>query len=348
MNNSRFFLVFAWAGLVSVPALAQPTESSLKVFNYTYSYTTVGGASVTRTIPTKVYIPAPGTYNPLVPLPVVMYLHGSGERGNGIDIDGTPGIDSWAFADSLQLIDRPAIYVAPRGIKDFLPSDAEYLENQARWGSTAPINYGYDSLGEYWLNNYGTSDEYDYRDFPISASLRGAFSLTDTLLTSPTFTNLVDSTSFSIPLVDPNRQYLVGWSSGGDGVWDAVTRQPHKYAAAIPVSGVGDPGAFFGSHVVPGLLSQPLRAFAGGNDLPDQQSALLKMQTALSSAGAIGTAQLLPGENHFSISSAVFGNLANRDWLYSQSEGGPAVAPEPTTVALCLLGLLPFCHRRKA
>ena len=218
MKDSRFFLVFACVGLVSVPALAQVTEGSLKVFDYTYSYTTAGGASVTRTIPTKIYLPTPGTYDPLVPLPVVMYLHGAGERGNGIDVDGSAGIDPWAFADSLQLIDRPAIYVAPRGIKDFLATDAEYIENFVRYGSD------YASYGEFWVNNYGASDEYDYRNFPLSASLRGAMSLTDTLLTSPTLTNLVDSTSFSVPLVDPTRQYVVGWSAGGDGVWDAVIR----------------------------------------------------------------------------------------------------------------------------
>ena len=334
---------------------AQPTESSLKVFNYTYSYTTVGGAAVTRTIPVKIYIPDAGTYTPGTALPVVMYLHGAGERGNGIDVDGQPGVDSWAFSDSLQLIDRPAIYVAPRGIKDFLSTDPEFLENRARWGSTAPTDYGYDSQGEFWLNDFGSTDTYDYRNVPVSASLRGALSLTDTLFTSPTFTNLIDNQAFTLPLVDTNRQYITGWSSGGDGVWDAVTRHPGKYAAALPVSGVGDPGAFFGDHVVAGLSAQPIRAFAGENDLPDQKSALAKMQTAFTNASAVGTTQQVAGANHFTVSGAVFADtepdpdptlLGNRNWMYAQSS--PVILPEPSSMVLVLAGFLLLHRRRRA
>lgn len=317
-------------------AWGQPLESNLKIINYTYSYTTAGGASVTRTLPAKIYIPAPGTYDPLVPLPVVTYLHGAGERGNGLDIDGNPGTDSWAFSDSLALIDRPAIYVAPRGIQSFNSSDPEYQENLLRYGSD------YASYGEFWLNNYGTSDEYDHRNFPVSASLRGALSLGDTLQGTPTFTNLVDSTSFTLPLIDTNRQYLVGWSAGGDGVWDAVVRNPLKFAAAIPVSGVGDPGAFFGAASIADLARQQIHAYAADGDFPDQQSAISKMQAAMTSASAYGTAELVPGTNHYTVSGAVFGSQVNRDWLFAQS-----LIPEPTTFLLTGIGLLSLLRRRR-
>ncbi|WP_309722828.1 hypothetical protein [Armatimonas sp.] len=353
-------------GMLLSPALAQvPVESNLKVFNYTYTYTTPGytnlsgtinlaPTTVTRTIPVKIYIPAAGTYNSAVPLPVVTYLHGAGERGNGTDVnegnvDGT-GLDSWAFSDSLQLIDRPAIYIAPRGIASFGASDPEYLENNARWGSTASANYGYNSFGEFWLNNYGASDAYNYQEFPISASLRGAMGLPDYLTSSSSLTD-INGNSIALPLMDSNRQYLVGWSSGGDGVWDAVVRAPHKYAAAIPVSGVGDPGAFFGSNAVAGLESQAVRAFAGSLEVDDlgnpndQQTSIAKMQAAMSSRGAIGTAQILPGQDHFTISNAVFGDPANRDWLFAQSS---AVVPEPATLAFYGVGLFVLRCRRKA
>jgi pimeloyl-ACP methyl ester carboxylesterase len=334
VNYLRFVLVFFLTGLTSLSVQAQPLESSLKVVNYTYSYTTAGGASVTRTIPAKIYVPTAGTYDPLVPLPVVMYLHGSGERGNGIDVDGLSGIDSWAFSDSLQLLDRPAIYVAPRGIKDLANSDAEYLENLARYGSD------YASSGEYWLNNYGSTDSYDHNAFPVSASLRGAMSLGDTLLTAPTFTNLVDGTDFTLPNIDVNRQYLVGWSAGGDGVWDAIVRNPLKYAAAIPVSGVGDPGAFAST---PALATQQVRAFAADGDFTDQQSSIAKMKTAMGNAGGVGTADLVAGTNHYTVSNAVFGSVDNRNWLFAQS-----LVPEPSSLFLGSLGLLALWRRRRA
>lgn len=339
MSVARWFslrgVILVSLGALLSPVHAQLLESDLKVFNYSYSYT-VGGTPVTRTIPVKIYVPTapPGGFTE--PLPVVMYLHGAGERGNGYDIDGSPGVDSWAFSDSLKLIDRPAIYVAPRGIKDFLSTDPEFLLNRSLWGSTAPTNYGYDSLGEYWLNNYGTSDEYNHLNFPVSASLRGALSLTDTLLTTSSFTD-INGAPINLPTVDPNRQYLVGWSAGGDGVWDAVVRNPRKYAAAIPVSGVGDPGAFFGPNAVVGLEGQAVRAFAGGSEGLDQQNSVTKMQTAMTNRGAIGTAQILPGENHFSISNTVFDNQGNRDWLFAQSS---AVIPEPATLLLLGVGIV--------
>ena len=38
-------------------------------------------------------------------------------------------------------------------------------------------------------------------------------------------------------LVDPARLYLMGLSMGGYGVWDAVSRQPQRFAAAVPICG---------------------------------------------------------------------------------------------------------------
>lgn len=334
MHYRRYILTATLAGLAALGAQAQPQESSLKLINYTYSYTTAGGAAVTRTIPAKVYIPNPGTYDPLVPLPVVMYLHGAGERGNGADVDGNAGVDSWAFSESLQLLDRPAVYVAPRGIHSFATNDPEYLENLARYGSD------YAGFGEFWLNNYGTTDEYNHTAFPIAASLRGAIGLGDTLLTAPTLTNLVDNSTFSVPQIDVNRQYLVGWSAGGDGVWDALARNPLKYAAAIPISGVGDPAAFFGT---PALAAQQVRGFAGQDDFTDQKSAVAKMGAAIRNAGGVGTTELVPGTNHYTVSGAVFGNADNRNWLYAQS-----LVPEPSTLLLGALGLIALKRRRRA
>ena len=334
-------------GMLLSPAHAQLFESNLQVFNYSYSYN-VGGTLVTRTIPVKIYVNLGHVGDPGFgqPLPVVMYLHGAGERGNSWDVDNNSQVDSWTFSDSLKLVDRPAIYVAPRGIKDFATNDPEYLVNQALWGSTAPLgsNFGYDSLGEYWLNSYGSSDEYNHNNFPLSASLRGVFSLTDTLITSPQLT-LIDNSTLQLPAIDANRQYIVGWSAGGDGAWDAVVRAPGKYAAAIPISGIGDPGAFFGSNAVAGLESQPIRAFAGDSEGIDQQTSIAKMQAAMSSRGAIGTAQILPGQHHFTISNAVFDAQANRDWLFAQSS---AVIPEPAILSLFGVGLLILWRRSKA
>ncbi len=41
--------------------------------------------------------------------------------------------------------------------------------------------------------------------------------------------------------VDPDRIYAMGFSNGGCGTWDLVTRTPKSFAAAVVISGAGDP-----------------------------------------------------------------------------------------------------------
>ena len=41
--------------------------------------------------------------------------------------------------------------------------------------------------------------------------------------------------------VDPSRVYVTGLSMGGFGTWDAISRRPDLFAAAMPICGGGDP-----------------------------------------------------------------------------------------------------------
>ncbi|AUX10534.1 phospholipase/carboxylesterase [Halalkaliarchaeum desulfuricum] len=43
--------------------------------------------------------------------------------------------------------------------------------------------------------------------------------------------------------IDRGRQFVTGFSMGGYGTWDAITRFPNRFEAAIPISGGGTPGA---------------------------------------------------------------------------------------------------------
>ncbi len=51
---------------------------------------------------------------------------------------------------------------------------------------------------------------------------------------------LVEETIKKHP-IDPSRVYVVGQSLGGFGTWDAITRRPDLWAAAVPICGGGDP-----------------------------------------------------------------------------------------------------------
>ena len=41
--------------------------------------------------------------------------------------------------------------------------------------------------------------------------------------------------------IDPSRVYVTGLSMGGFGTWDAISRRPDLFAAAMPICGGGDP-----------------------------------------------------------------------------------------------------------
>lgn len=52
--------------------------------------------------------------------------------------------------------------------------------------------------------------------------------------------NLLDSV-LNTYSIDKNRQYITGLSMGGYGTWDSISRYPDRFAAAVPMSGAGDP-----------------------------------------------------------------------------------------------------------
>lgn len=68
---------------------------------------------------------------------------------------------------------------------------------------------------------------FDRDTVPESRYLKAVIELTDEL-----------QKEFSI---DKNRLYITGLSMGGYGTWDAITRYPGKFRAAVPICGGGDP-----------------------------------------------------------------------------------------------------------
>lgn len=60
--------------------------------------------------------------------------------------------------------------------------------------------------------------------------------------------------------VDPDRIYLTGLSMGGYGTWSFAARQPHRYAAVVPICGGCVP------YLMRGLGHLPIWAFHGDKD----------------------------------------------------------------------------------
>ncbi|MBE6377017.1 MAG: phospholipase [Lentisphaerae bacterium] len=113
---------------------------------------------------------------------------------------------------------------------------------------------------------------------------------------------------------DPSRIYIVGISMGGFGVWDAISRDPFRFAAAFPVCGGGDI-AQAGK-----LTDIPILTFHGEIDSVVPTSRTRDMVAAICREnGKRITYTEVPGCDHNSWSYA-FGKDESWQWLFSQSK----------------------------
>lgn len=133
--------------------------------------------------------------------PLIIFLHGAGERGSDNESQLKWGAD--LFLDTLNRAKYPAIVVFPQ-----CPSNDKWAE-YSKSSSTDSTGYNYTS------------------DAPIRKSLNLVSSFIDTLLSSGQ--------------IDVQRVYLGGLSMGGFGTYELLWRKPNTFAAAIPICGAGNP-----------------------------------------------------------------------------------------------------------
>jgi predicted peptidase len=119
--------------------------------------------------------------------------------------------------------------------------------------------------------------------------------------------------------VDARRLYVTGPSMGGSGTWDFITRHPHVFAAAVPVTGVNDPSR------APVIAELPIWAFHGSRDEISSAANTRAMVDALRRLGSSVRFTELEGVGHDSWTQA-YSNLEMYRWLFAQrrSEGGGA------------------------
>ncbi len=75
----------------------------------------------------------------------------------------------------------------------------------------------------------------------------------------PMFQHLIE-TYVALRGVNPNRIYLMGYSAGGDGVWQLAPRMADRFAAAAMMAGHPNEASLLG------LRDLPFAMFVGGND----------------------------------------------------------------------------------
>ena len=235
------------------------------------------------------YVPPSVDPNQLYPL--VLVLHGGGERpkpgmtpaeGDAL-LEGASYVRCWVGG---------ATHLGEASVQSRWPSYVvvPQLDGNSKWVDVPPWH------GSYHLAPQPTSE------------LRMAKEIVDFL--QQKFTN-----------VDPNRLYIAGVSLGGYGTWDAIERWPGYFAAAVPVSGAGDPSR------ANELKDMPIWAFHGADDQTVPVSGSRGMIGAIRAAGGKPRYTEYPDGKHVIWVTAFNVDVPSADnifqWLFAQRKPGP-------------------------
>jgi predicted peptidase len=197
--------------------------------------------------------------------PLILFLHGAGERGNDNIAHLAFGLPLLAREDNMR--PHPCFVVAPQ-----CPADDKWAD--VEWGD-------------------------ERNDFPGHPTPALGAAL-----------ELVESLADELP-VDRRRIYVTGLSMGGYGTWDAATRRPDLFAAAVPICGGGcEPQARR-------LAAMPVWAFHGALDSSVKPSRSRNMIAALRAAGGAPRYTEFPEATHDSWTPA-YSNPELYDWLFEQ------------------------------
>jgi predicted peptidase len=205
--------------------------------------------------------------NPKAKYPLVIFLHGSGERGK--DNEAQLKWGALQFTTDQFMLQHPSIVIAPQ-----CPE------------------------GQQWSNFKRTPNNTEIELNPNPSKPM------ELLL------GLIKQAIQKMP-VDPNRVYITGLSMGGFGVFDALSRAPELFAAAVPVCGGGD------TTKVSSFSKIPIWMFHGAQDGAVNPQLSMNMATALFKAGANPGLTMYPTVGHFSWLGAYI-DQPMIEWLYNQ------------------------------
>lgn len=190
--------------------------------------------------------------------PVLLFLHGNGERGNGkTELDYVlthgPVYEAW-----IQKKDIPFIIISPQlHMFDFDQRGIGYIDDRKFDDIPKRINKGTPKRSSIMTTEQAIQREVSVADMSEKAPLLplGWEQVEVDLL------HIFDDVKNKYR-TDDSKPYLSGMSYGGFGTWYLASRYPEKFAAIAPVVGWGHPD------LMAPIAKQklPIWQFAGGRD----------------------------------------------------------------------------------
>ncbi|NNC87965.1 MAG: prolyl oligopeptidase family serine peptidase [Akkermansiaceae bacterium] len=123
--------------------------------------------------------------------------------------------------------------------------------------------------------------------------------------------DLVKDLVKKLPLVDPARVYVVGYSMGGFGTWHFLKEEPRLFAAGVPIAG--------GASGVGSLRSMPIWSFHGAKDQVVTPASARAAAEELKRSKVFKYTEF-PDAGH-GIVGQVMGDPLVHEWLFAQKRG---------------------------
>jgi len=221
-----------------------------------------GNADDGSNLPFRYFVPP--DYDGATAYPLILFLHGAGERGNDNEAQLNNNANgAMRLLDDDNLALQPVFMIAPQ-----CPTDG--------WWS--------------------------------GGTLTSAIHLVDQL-----------ATTYNI---DPDRVYVTGLSMGGMGTWSAVTAEPDRFAAAVPMSGNGD------TNPAGNVADIPMWFFHAANDGTVGVEGSDNLVAALRNAGASTIYTRYDTGGH-GIWPVAYTHPLLFQWIVSQQRGAPSTITAP-------------------
>ncbi len=244
--------------------------------------------------------------------PVLLFLHGNGERGDGkADLDWVlvhgPLYEAW-----IQKRDLPFLILAPQLPLFGLDQTVRYIRDRQREQIPLRLETGVPPRPAEFPTPEPMAGAVPDADLPFGPEgpPNGWPEREQDLLT------ILDQVAREYR-TDPGRVYLTGLSYGGYGTWYLASRHPRRFAAIAPVVGWGHP------QLMPPLAARqmPIWVFAGGRDTAVPARYFFTGLNQLEQLGHQDVRFTIHEDRGHDAWRRIYGGQDLYDWLLSHSLG---------------------------